>query len=101
MNIRVVTYTNPQYPVQSGLSLSPKEIESMTARGRAASMGSIDDRIYFSHSDEVPVEHKRGMDINRVWEESQLAKKRIMDAHDKRLAEIARTKDVGQPTGKE
>lgn len=101
MRLRVVSYMNPQYPVQSGLSLSPKDIEQMTARGRSASIGSIDDRIYWSHTDDVPLEHRRGMDINSVWEQSRLARRRIMDAHDKQLAVIAKTKDVGSPTGKE
>lgn len=79
--------------VQAGLSLSPSEIENLTNKGRAASLGSLDGNAYYDNlpaGAEVPLEARRGTDLNTVWESSKDAQKKILDARSRAAIEKAK-----------
>ena len=67
--------------VQSGLALTPSDIERMANQGIAVSTPAADQFTY-DNSDtwEVPPELARDADRNTIWEISQVSKQRILDA---------------------
>lgn len=71
--------------VQPGLSLTPSEIEHLTARGQAAAVGSLESAMYFDpvniDKNDIPVQYRRGVDLNTVWRASRNASKKITEAY--------------------
>ena len=78
--------------VQAGLALSPAEIERLTARGQSAALGSLESNSYYDNlpnGADCSFENQRGVSMNDVWQHSQAAKKRIMDARSRAAIEKA------------
>ena len=68
-------------PVQSGLSLSPSDIERMANQGIAVSTPAADQFTYDNNDSwDVPPEYLRDSDRNTMWEMSQISKQRILQA---------------------
>lgn len=67
--------------VQSGLSLTPSDIERMANQGIAVSTPAADMFRYDSDDSwNIPPEYLRDSDRNTMWELSQVSKQRIMNA---------------------
>lgn len=89
--IKSVKITN-ETKVQSGLSLSPAEINRMTLQGRAAALGSNENNAYYDNlpaGASVPMENRRGTDINTMWRDMKLKQRKIVDARNKVLKEVS------------
>lgn len=89
--IKSVFITN-ETKVQSGLSLSPAEINRMTLNGRAAALGSNENNAYYDNlpaGAAVPMENRRGTDINVMWREMKNAQDKIVSARGKALKEVS------------
>ena len=71
-------------PVQSGLAITPSDIERLAQQGVAVSVPNADSFIYNNENgwDIDPV-YSRDSDRNSMWEASQKAKARIMRARKK------------------
>lgn len=98
--IKIVSYITPKgvTKVQSGLSLSPTDIEHSTLKGQASALGSLESSAYYQGSKfDVSVEHTRGADMNIIWESSKLAQHKINAARSKMALENA---VKGQPDPK-
>lgn len=71
--------------VQSGLSISPSDIEKMALNGVSVSVPNSD--CFFKDAEitgfDVPLELKRDVDRNTVWEQSKVAQSRILSANKK------------------
>lgn len=71
-------------PVQQGCSISPSEISTMHKRGLAIS-AQLNDELFYDGDDsriiDVPIERLRGVDVNDIWNASQDAKKKLLNAH--------------------
>lgn len=78
------------FQTKQNLSMSPSQIASMTARGLAVS-SSVDESLFFDGTEEtfakVPIERIRGIDAAQVWEAQQTARKKMMTAHRRDVAE--------------
>lgn len=68
--------------VQSGLALTPSDIERLSRQGIAVSTPSADTFSYDSDSSswQIAPEYLRSSDRNSMWELSKASKKRIMQA---------------------
>lgn len=67
--------------VQSGLSITPSDIEKLARQGVAVSVPNADNFLYNNEVGwEVDPVYKRDSDRNSMWEASQIAKARIMRA---------------------
>lgn len=67
--------------VQSGLALTPSDIERMANQGIAVSTPAAEQFTYDnSDSWDVPLEYSRDADRNSIWELSQISKQRILNA---------------------
>lgn len=66
-------------PVKPNLSVTPAQMETMTAQGRSISTSSLENFIYFNGDqlDGLPLDLQRGQDMNTIWEASQAAKSKI------------------------
>lgn len=66
-------------PVKPNLSVSPADMERMTAQGKSISTSSLENFIYFNGDqlDGLPLDLKRGQDMNTIWEASQAAKSKV------------------------
>lgn len=83
---RVICKIKNDVKVQPGLSLSPSQIERLTAQGHAAALGSLDGYEYYDSlppGADVPIEDKRGVDINVIWRHSKAAQQKINEARQK------------------
>lgn len=71
-------------PVQSGLAITPSDIERLAQQGVAVSVPNADSFLYNNEVgfDIDPV-YSRDEDRNSLWERSQIAKHRIMRARKK------------------
>ncbi|QIR82380.1 hypothetical protein [Chicken microvirus mg8_45] len=68
-------------PVQSGLAITPSDIERLAQQGVAVSVPNADNFIYNNESGwEIDPVYARDADRNSMWEASQQAKHRIMRA---------------------
>lgn len=69
--------------VVPGLSVSPSQMAKMAERGIPISAQSSD--AFFdgvsNPSFDIPIEDRRGIDVNAVWNAQQDARKRIINAH--------------------
>ncbi len=72
-------------PVQSGLSLTPRDVKELTDRGIAVSTPNSSyteaSPIHRSDSWFVEPQDRRGMDMNTAWEISQRTRAKIIAAH--------------------
>lgn len=95
MLVKSCKIVNTKEKVQAGLSLSPSQIERMTQQGHAAALGSLDGNQYYDNlpaGADVPIEDRRGVDLNIIWRESKSAQKKINDARTQvAISERART----------
>lgn len=74
-------------PVQQGLALRPRDVRRLTEQGIAVSTPAANEGS-FTASDKpsdfsMDLMFERGVDRNVIWEKSQVAKQRIMNAKDK------------------
>lgn len=71
-------------PVQSGLAITPSDIERLAQQGVAVSVPNADSFLYNNEVgfDIDPV-YSRDEDRNSLWERSQIAKHRIIRARKK------------------
>lgn len=68
-----------------GLSVTPSQIAKMSEKGIPVSTPTAEQFFdgTFNPSFDIPIEDRRGTDINDVWTASKEAKARILDAHRK------------------
>ena len=74
-------------PTADGLSMTPSDIERLARKGIAVSVPNSDSFLYNDEKGwDIPPELTRDADRNSMWETSQPAKQRILDArrNDKR-----------------
>lgn len=75
------TLLEGETPVQSGLSLTPSDIERMANQGIAVSTPAAEQFTYDNDDSwDVPPEYSRDADRNSIWELSQVSKQRILNA---------------------
>lgn len=91
---RIVTW-KPKYdeywqPVNPRLSVSPKDMELMTAQGRAVSVSSMENFIFYNGDqlDGLPLDMQRGQDMNSIWEAEQVARHKVRNLAHKRSREL-------------
>ena len=67
-------------PVQSGLSLTPRDVKSLTERGLAVSTGAIGqvDDPNSSNDGYLEPAFMRGSDMNTCWEISRVAQRGLL-----------------------
>lgn len=74
-------------PVQDGLAVSPAQMVEMTRKGIAISTQNQPDSVFEEgstiNSFDIPLEHRRGVDLVQLWEASESAKKKIRSARKK------------------
>lgn len=66
--------------VQNGLAVTPSEMMSLTAKGRAVSAGSLESVMYYDNPLsplDMPLENHRGIDINDLYQASASSKKKM------------------------
>lgn len=89
--IRTCTIKN-KTSVQSGLALSPADIERLTANGQSAALGSLESNSYYDnlpHGAEPAFENRRGVSINDIWNHSKDAQRKISAARTQHAIEQA------------
>lgn len=67
-------------PVQSGLAITPSDIERLARQGIPVSVPNANSFMMLDSGLEVPPELKVDADRNSLWEASQASKRRIMAA---------------------
>lgn len=83
---KVSKFQNPvrklhEKPVQSGLAITPSDIERLAQQGVAVSVPNADNFLYNNEVGwEIDPVYARDADRNSMWEASQQAKHRIMRA---------------------
>lgn len=66
--------------VNNNLAVTPADMERMTLQGRAIASGSLELYATFPKlplEDGLPLEERRGTDINMAWEATQRARKKV------------------------
>lgn len=69
--------------VENGLAMTPAQIASATARGRAVSLSSLENMAYFDMQEDnispsaFPMDYIRGIDDNQCWAASQDSSEKI------------------------
>lgn len=66
--------------VQSNLALTPAQMEQMTFQGRAIASQSLELFAQYPRlplQDGLPLEFRRGVDINTAWEAQQVAREKV------------------------
>lgn len=65
--------------VRGGLSFTPSQVSRLTSEGKAVAMGQLAEVTYFDGLAEgvLPLETRRGIDDNDVWEASYEAQEKI------------------------
>ena len=85
----IITTPKDNCKVIPGLAYSPSDMARMADRG--ISISSINDQMFYDGSPaqkfDVPLEMRRGVDVNDAWNASRTARRRILNAHynDKRI----------------
>lgn len=105
--IRQVLVTNRYQehykPVNPNLAVTPKDMEKMTAQGRSISANSLENFIYFNGDmlDGLPIDMCRGVDINDIYQASQVSKAKMSRLRTKRAREIHATERADSRKGGE
>lgn len=79
----VVTSPCDNCKVVPGLAYTPSDMARMSERG--ISVSSVNDQLFYDGSPaakfDVPIELRRGVDVNDAWNASRTARRRILNAH--------------------
>lgn len=83
-NVNLVTLkSSDNCKVVPGLSYSPSDMSRLVENGVAVS--SMNDNLFYdgdkSPSFDIPLELRRGTDINDAWNAARTARRRILQAH--------------------
>lgn len=78
---------NKSLIVQQNLAVTPAQMMSLTEKGIAISTQTLQyDEGSLNPSNIVPIDARRGVDVNDVWQASETARKKLVNAHKSDIA---------------
>lgn len=85
LNLKLCTTVLDEHEPQvlSNLAVTPADMENMTVQGKAIASAQLEPYAYYpplTAADGLPLDFRRGVDINTAWEASQDAKSKVRAA---------------------
>lgn len=104
MRLCVIGLKSHETSVQSGLAVTPVDMDRMTAVGRAVSSHSLDNFLYhdgYKSPSDLPLPMRRGRDMNQNWEMVQQFKRKVNNAKQAKAMRVAERQLASEMAGKE